>query len=218
MQVSENLDSISTIWNRGAISATFLKLFLLIGSLSFCPESATMLQGIKGDQNYVPIVSWLFHWKISTFPRWRISTSTSTPELDWCFALAHITLLKFKLNVMALLGDTGAWECGLFIREVFQLNFLPVLICVPPGSSNGDSGLGWAQHSKQLFKEGQKNTVTLEPWSRTWKDMNSTGRTAKYAIQLWYLELHDSPLELKWELQYLDENCHIRGEKMTILV
>ena len=37
-------------------------------------------------------------------------------------------------------------------------------------------------------------------------------------IQLWYLELHDSPLELKGELQYLDENCHIRGEKMTILV
>ena len=37
-------------------------------------------------------------------------------------------------------------------------------------------------------------------------------------IQLWFLELHDSPLELKGELQYLDENCHIRGEKMTILV
>ena len=37
-------------------------------------------------------------------------------------------------------------------------------------------------------------------------------------IQLWYLELHDSPLELKGELQYLDENCHFRGEKMTILV
>ena len=38
------------------------------------------------------------------------------------------------------------------------------------------------------------------------------------AIQLWFLELHDSPLELKGELQYLDENCHFRGEKMTILV
>ena len=37
-------------------------------------------------------------------------------------------------------------------------------------------------------------------------------------IQLWFLELHDSPLELKGELQYLDENCHFRGEKMTILV
>ena len=37
-------------------------------------------------------------------------------------------------------------------------------------------------------------------------------------IQLWFLELHDSPLELKGELQYLGENCHFRGEKMTILV
>ena len=37
-------------------------------------------------------------------------------------------------------------------------------------------------------------------------------------IQLLYLELHDSPLEFKGELQYLDENCHIRGKKMTILV
>ena len=37
-------------------------------------------------------------------------------------------------------------------------------------------------------------------------------------IQLWFLELHDSPLELKGELQYLDENCNFRGEKITILV
>ena len=37
-------------------------------------------------------------------------------------------------------------------------------------------------------------------------------------IQLWFLELHDSPLELKGELQYLGENCHFRGEKITILV
>ena len=41
---------------------------------------------------------------------------------------------------------------------------------------------------------------------------------APRSIQLWFLELHDSPLELKGELQYLDENCHFRGEKMTILV
>ena len=42
--------------------------------------------------------------------------------------------------------------------------------------------------------------------------------TWKISIQLWFLELHDSPLELKGELQYLGENCHFRGEKMTILV
>ena len=43
-------------------------------------------------------------------------------------------------------------------------------------------------------------------------------RATQPMIQLWFLELHDSPLELKGELQYLDENCHFRGEKMTILV
>ena len=43
-------------------------------------------------------------------------------------------------------------------------------------------------------------------------------KIATLKIQLWFLELHDSPLELKGELQYLDENCHIRGEKITILV
>ena len=59
-------------------------------------------------------------------------------------------------------GEESLRECQLRSLTV-QLNFLPVLICVPPGSSNGNSGLGWAQHSKQLFKEGQKNTVTLEP-------------------------------------------------------
>ena len=47
---------------------------------------------------------------------------------------------------------------------------------------------------------------------------NISGNTKNIRIQLWFLELHDSPLELKGELQYLDENCHFRGEKMTILV
>ena len=50
-------------------------------------------------------------------------------------------------------------------------------------------------------------------------DASETNRLRRcYTIQLWFLELHDSPLELKGELQYLDENCHFRGEKMTILV
>ena len=46
----------------------------------------------------------------------------------------------------------------------------------------------------------------------------SQSEVVEKMIQLWFLELHDSPLELKGELQYLDENCHFRGEKMTILV
>ena len=44
------------------------------------------------------------------------------------------------------------------------------------------------------------------------------GKFLLLELRLWFLELHNSSLELKGELQYSGENYHIRGEKVTNLV
>ena len=42
------------------------------------------------------------------------------------------------------------------------------------------------------------------------------GKFLLLELRLWFLELHNSPLELKGELQYSGENYHIRGEKSRL--
>ena len=84
------------------------------------------------------------------------------------------------------------------------------------------------------LREKLKTCDLWDIWSEGWEDITTYLQTYQPTyittylptylptsirmIQLWFLELHDFPLELKGELQYLDENCHFRGEKMTILV
>ena len=80
----------------------------------------------------------------------------------------------------------------------------------------------WALQEEQRFEAG-KNGTPPQPWAgtlcpQTWPVLALNQNLPIITIQLWFLELHDSPLELKGELQYLGENCHFRGEKMIILV
>ena len=90
-----------SIWNGGAVSVTFLKLFLYIQRSSlFLLRISNNVTGDKRRPKYLcPMlrVYKLFLWLISTFPRWERSTCTATTEPSWklklCSLLAHMAPL-----------------------------------------------------------------------------------------------------------------------------